>query len=75
VAVKIKIVPRTDYPPTEPPHIAGTLDFSDFEYAGSFSLPKVPGVPQDEKAFFKSGITLRTVNGEKRMLLTTGTHQ
>jgi len=75
VAVKVNAVPRTDAPPPEKPHIPGVLDINDFEYAGSFSLPKVPDVPQDEKAFFNSGITLRTVNGEKRMLLTTGTYQ
>jgi hypothetical protein len=56
--------------------IPGVLDIHDFEYIGSFSLPAVPNVPQgDEKVFNPSGITLRTVDGEKRMLLTTGTYQ
>jgi hypothetical protein len=72
--VNVKVIPRTEQPPEPTPHVPGIIDISDFEYEGSFSLPRVPGVPQDEKAFFESGITLRTVDGEKRMLLTTGTY-
>ena len=74
VSVTINVVARTELPPEPNPRIPGLIDVSDFEYKGSFSLPKVPDVPQDEKAFFNSGITLRTVAGEKRMLLTTGTY-
>ena len=74
VTVTLNIVARTEQPPVSNPPIPGVIDISDFEYEGSFSLPRVPDVPQDEKAFFPSGISLLTVNGEKRMLLTTGTY-
>jgi len=74
VIVKVTVTARTEQPPPKPPRKQGVLDVADFEYIGSFSLPPVPDVPQDEKAFFKSGITLRTIGGEKRMLLTTGTY-
>ena len=74
--VKITVAPRTEQPPPAPPRVAGVLDIYDFEYEGSFSMPSVPGIPQgDYKSFFESGIALRTVNGEKRMLLTTGTYE
>jgi len=75
VTVEVTVVARTEQPPPEPPHRSGVIDISDFEYEGSFSLPSVPNVPQDEKVFFKSGITLRDYGGEKRLLLTTGTYQ
>ena len=74
VTVTLNIIPRTEQPPEPKPRAPGMIDISDFEYEGSFSLPRVPGVAQDEKAFFPSGISLRTVDGEKRMLLTTGTY-
>jgi hypothetical protein len=74
VSVTIKVIARTEQSPSSKPLKEGLIDVSDFEYIGSFSLPAVPGVPQDEKAFFPSGITLRTVGGEKRMLLCTGTY-
>ena len=75
VVVRITVAPRPELPPPTP-RVPGVLDIYDFEYEGSFSMPSVPGIPQgDEKAFFESGITLRTVNGEKRMLLATGTYQ
>ena len=74
VIVTLNIIARTEQQPEPNPRVTGVIDVSDFKYEGSFSLPKVPGVPQDEKAFFHSGISLRTVDGEKRMLLTTGTY-
>ena len=75
VTVKVTVLPRTEQPPPPSPRKPGVLGGSDFAYIGSFTLPRVPDVePRDEKAFFRSGITLRTAGGEKRMLLTTGTY-
>jgi hypothetical protein len=76
VTVKVLVRPRTEGPPPEKPRVPGVLDIHDLEYAGSFTLPSVPGIPQgDAKAFFRSGIALRTADGEKRMLLATGTYR
>ncbi|MCL2060509.1 MAG: hypothetical protein FWH01_15905 [Oscillospiraceae bacterium] len=72
--VEIKVVPRAEAQPPAPPRIPGVVYFDDLEYAGSFTMPRVPGsVANDEKAFFNSGITLRTVDGEKRLIAATGT--
>ena len=61
--------------PNAAPHQPEVLDINDLTYVGSFTLPDVPGaVGGDEKAFYESGIALRTVNGEKRLLLATGTY-
>jgi len=74
VTFTINVVARTDSPPTTVKQ-PGVVDASDFEYVGSFALPPVPGTdPPDEKTFFTSGITLRTVDGEQRMILGTGTY-
>lgn len=74
VSVTIKVVSRTDSPPPAPAHVPGLVDGSDVEYVGSFTLPDVPGVFDDTKVYFASGITLRTVGGETRMILGTGTY-
>ena len=75
VTVNLIVMPRTEEPPAKPGRLPGVIDEFDFEYEGSFSLPAVPGVFHDEKAFFEGGITLRTVNGEKRLILATGTYE
>ena len=74
VTITVMVAPRTDSPPPTPGHVPGVVDEFDIEYKGSFTLPTVPNAIQDEKTFFASGITLRTVDNEKRMILTTGTY-
>lgn len=75
ITVTLDVKASAEQPPAAHTPAPGELNISDFEYAGSFTLPDVPGVPQgDEKAFFNSGITLRTVNGEKRLIMATGTY-
>jgi len=75
VTVTVNVVARTDSPPPTPARQPGVLDVSDFQYVGSFALPDVPGVdPPDDKTFLPSGITLRTVSGEQRLILATGTY-
>jgi hypothetical protein len=77
LSVRCAVGPRAGPPPPQKGRVPGVLDIHDFEYRGSFSLPTVPGIPAphwDEKAFNASGIALRSVGGEKRMLLTTGTY-
>ena len=74
VTVSITVIPRTETPPPKPSRVPGVIDEFDFVYEGSFSMPDVPGVRHDEKAFFESGITLRTVGGEKRLIMATGTY-
>jgi len=66
----------------QPPYVSkpGVLDASDFDYVGSFALPQVwTGLGDvgftDTKTFRDSGITLRKVGDELRMLLVTGTYQ
>ena len=73
VSLTFEVVPRTDMPPVQV-RIPGVVDGSDLEYVGSFALPAVPGAIHDEKSFYPSGITLRTVDGEQRMILATGTY-
>ena len=61
----------------------GVLNASDFEYVGSFKLPELwpfylrdnYGGFADEKIYLDSGIALRRVNGELRLLALTGTYQ
>ena len=62
VTVKVTVTARTEQPPVKPPRKPGVLDEADFEYIGSFSLPRVPDVPQDEKAFFNNGITPSSIS-------------
>ena len=76
-AVAVNVVPHTSRPPDPAPRGPDAPDISDFIYEGSFKLPVVPispDVPNNENAFSDTGITLRTVDGERRMLLTTGTY-
>ena len=76
VRVEVTVTERADQPPAVKPRVPGVVDALDFEYEGSFALPDVPGTAGgDEKSYFESGITLRTVNGEKRMILGTGTYK
>ena len=74
VAVTVNVVARTDSPPPAPAKVAGLIDYSNFDYVGSFALPDVPGASNDEKTYFASGVALRNVGGEERMILATGTY-
>jgi len=61
--------------PTIPAVPAGVVSVDDFVYQGSFALPEVPGAQYyDDKHYTESGIALRTVNGEQRLLALTGTY-
>ena len=78
IVVNIVVTQRQE----QSPYISkpGVLDASDFEYVGSFGLPRVwTGMGDfgfyDDKTFRDSGITLRRVSDELRMLLVTGTYQ
>jgi len=77
VTFPINVVARTDSAPPTPPRTPGLIDASNFDYVGSISLPDVPVSTgyNDDKTYFPSGITLRTVNGERRMILATGVYQ
>ena len=76
----LNVVARTDTPPAAQTHTEGVLDASNFQYVGSFMLPEVPvpvpndGGYNDEKTYFNSGLTLRTVDGQQRLLMETGTY-
>ena len=80
VTISIIVVPRADQPPTSH-RVPKILDQYDFEYEGSFRLPKVTSLPNgtnDEKNFHPGGIAMRKVEAkpgvfEKRMILQTGT--
>ncbi|MCL2489518.1 MAG: hypothetical protein FWF36_02145, partial [Propionibacteriaceae bacterium] len=74
MTVTVNVVARTTQPPPAPAKVAGVVDASDFQYVGSFALPDVPTANSDEKTYFNSGLTLRNVNGEERMILATGTY-
>ena len=75
IIVDITVAPRAEPPPPAPQRVPGVVDIDDLEYIGSFTMPVVPGtVAYDEKAFFNSGITLRSVDGEKRLIAATGTY-
>jgi len=77
ITITVNVVARTDSPPPAQPRTPGLIDGSDFEYMGSFSLPTVPvddGFNSDT-TYFNSGLTLRNVNGEERLILAAGTYQ
>ncbi|MCL1897702.1 MAG: bacterial Ig-like domain-containing protein [Micrococcales bacterium] len=71
VTITVNVVPRTDSPPPTPPRVPGVVDQFDLEYQGSFTLPMVPGY---DKTYTDSGISLRTVGGEKRLIAMAGTY-
>ena len=74
MTLTVNVVARTDSPPPTPSKVPGVIDSSDFQYVGSFALPDVPTASSDEKTYFNSGLTLRKVGGEERMILATGTY-
>ncbi|MCL2490934.1 MAG: cadherin-like beta sandwich domain-containing protein, partial [Propionibacteriaceae bacterium] len=77
ISITVNVVARTDSPPPAQPRTPGLIDGSDFEYMGSFSLPTVPVDPgfNSETTYFNSGLTLRNVGGEERLILAAGTYQ
>lgn len=73
IIVDVIVTERSEEAPAQPGRVSGVIDRYDFNYEGSFFLPPVTGVSNDDKDFVQSGITLRTVGEEKRMILATGT--
>lgn len=71
VSKQVAVTQRKDTAPESPTPQKGVLDSSDFEYMGSF----IPcGVNGQESTYTDSGLALRNINGEKHLLLRTGTY-
>lgn len=71
VSRQVTVTQRKDLPPPGSLQQEGILDSSDFEYMGSF----IPcGVEGHESTYTDSGLALRNINGEKHLLLRTGTY-
>jgi len=70
--ISINVTQRQEVQPPYPTPTPGVISKSDFEYVGSFKLPGMDGF---EDAYNESGLTLRKVNGQKHLIVGTGTYE
>jgi hypothetical protein len=67
----IHVTQRQEVQPPDPVPTPGVISIADFEYVGSFRLPGMDGFGD---SYNESGLTLRKVDGQKHLIVGTGTY-